>query len=48
MFGLATLQLYTASGNSGDMHLKGLPLATAHALQQTINQAINNLSVNEK
>lgn len=41
MLGLATLQVYTASGNSGDIKIAGLEVETAKSFKEAILERVN-------
>ena len=49
MFGLGTLQIYTASGSNGDMHIAGIEIEQAKAMREALVQrlVINTKSDNE-
>ncbi|WP_113663128.1 PH domain-containing protein [Pedobacter nanyangensis] len=45
MFGLGTLQIYTASGSSGDMHIAGIEIEQAKAFKEAL---VQRLDINTK
>ncbi len=49
MFGLGTLQIYTASGSSGEMHIAGIEIEQAKAIKEALVQrlVINTKAENE-
>ncbi len=49
MFGLGTLQIYTASGSSGEIHIAGIEIEQAGAIREALVQrlAINTKAENE-
>jgi membrane protein YdbS with pleckstrin-like domain len=40
MFGLGTLQIYTASGSNGDIHIAGIEIAKATAMREALVQRL--------